>query len=39
MLYRSDKLIGVLAQRDANIEELMYKDLCQIGTVAKLLSW
>ncbi len=34
--YRSDKLIGVLAQRDANIEEPELKDLCRIGTVAKI---
>jgi ATP-dependent Lon protease len=34
--YRSDKLIGVLAQRDANIEEPEVKDLCKIGTVAKI---
>ncbi len=34
--YRSDKLIGVLAQRDANIEEPDVKDLCRIGTIAKI---
>jgi ATP-dependent Lon protease len=34
--YRSDKLIGVLAQRDANIEEPEVKDLCKIGAVAKI---
>jgi len=34
--YRSDKLIGVLAQRDANIEEPDVKDLCKVGTIAKI---
>src|ERR1019366_8552835 len=34
--YKADKLIGVLAQRDANIEEPDVKDLCKIGTVAKI---
>ncbi len=34
--YKSDKLIGVLAQRDSNIEEPEIKDLCKIGTVAKI---
>jgi ATP-dependent Lon protease len=34
--YKADKLIGVLAQTDANIEEPEPKDLCRIGTVAKI---
>lgn len=34
--YKADKLIGVLAQRDSNIEEPEVKDLCRIGTVAKI---
>jgi ATP-dependent Lon protease len=36
--YKADKLIGVLAQRDANIEEPEVKDLCRIGTVAKIVK-
>lgn len=36
--YRSNKLIGVLAQTDSTIEDPEAKDLCQIGTVAKLVK-
>jgi len=36
--YKSDKLIGVLAQIDANIEDPEVKDLCKIGTVAKIVK-
>lgn len=36
--YKVDKLIGVLAQKDANIEEPEPKDLCSIGTVAKIVK-
>jgi len=36
--YKTDKLIGVLAQRDANVEDPEVKDLCQIGTVAKIVK-
>lgn len=36
--YKADKLIGVLAQRDANVEDPEVKDLCQIGTVAKIVK-
>jgi len=36
--YKLDKLIGVLAQRDANIEEPEPKDLCSIGTIAKIVK-
>ncbi|MEO7531661.1 MAG: endopeptidase La, partial [Sediminibacterium sp.] len=36
--YKLDKLIGVLAQKDANIEEPEPKDLCKIGTVAKIVK-
>uniref|UniRef100_UPI002B4040ED LON peptidase substrate-binding domain-containing protein n=1 Tax=Pseudomonas aeruginosa TaxID=287 RepID=UPI002B4040ED len=32
-VYKGDKLIGVLAQKDANIEEPEPGDLCKIGTV------
>ncbi len=36
--YKGDKLIGVLAQKDSNIEEPELKDLCEIGTVAKIVK-
>ena len=36
--YRDSKLIGVLAQTDSTIEEPAVKDLCLIGTVAKILK-
>src|SRR6478736_3526623 len=36
--YKGDKLIGVLAQKDPNIEEPELKDLCTTGTVAKIVK-
>ena len=36
--YRSDKLIGVVAQKDSNIEDPEAKDLEDIGTVAKIIK-
>jgi ATP-dependent Lon protease len=36
--YKTDKLVGVVAQKDANIEEPEPGDLCQIGTVAKIVK-
>jgi ATP-dependent Lon protease len=36
--YKADKLIGVVAQKDANIEEPEPKDLCSIGTIAKIVK-
>lgn len=36
--YKTDKLIGVLAQKDSNIEEPELKDLCEVGTVAKIVK-
>jgi ATP-dependent Lon protease len=36
--YKADKLIGVVAQKDANIEEPDPKDLCSIGTIAKIVK-
>ncbi len=36
--YKQDKLIGVVAQKDANIEEPGADDLCKIGTVAKIIK-
>src|SRR3978361_2161878 len=34
--YKKDKLIGVLSQRDANVEEPEPGDMCTIGTIAKI---
>lgn len=34
--YKADKLIGVVAQKDSNVEEPAIKDLEDIGTVAKI---
>jgi ATP-dependent Lon protease len=36
--YKTDKLVGVVAQKDPNIEEPEPADLCQIGTVAKIVK-
>ncbi len=36
--YKSHKLIGVLAQTDSTIEDPGIKDLCSIGTVAKIVK-
>lgn len=36
--YKATKLIGVLAQKDANIEDPELKDLCSTGTVAKIVK-
>src|SRR6187401_3511919 len=36
--YKGDKLIGVVAQKDSNIEDPGVKDLEQIGTVAKVVK-
>ena len=36
--HSGDKLIGVLSQSDGNIEEPQFKDLNQVGTVAKILK-
>ncbi|NNV53843.1 endopeptidase La [Panacibacter sp. KCS-6] len=36
--YKTDKLIGVLAQKDPNVEEPAVHDLCTIGTVAKIVK-
>src|SRR5829696_4655365 len=35
--YKSDKLIGVLAQKDSTIEDPEEKDLENVGTVAKII--
>ena len=36
--YKSNKLIGVLAQIDSTIEDPEVKDLCSIGTIAKIVK-
>ena len=36
--YNKDKLIGVVSQKDGNIEDPTPADLCQIGTVAKIIK-
>ncbi|MEN9697855.1 MAG: endopeptidase La [Bacteroidota bacterium] len=36
--YNKDKYIGVVAQKDGNIEDPNPADLCQIGTVAKIMK-
>ncbi len=36
--YKTDKLIGVLAQKDANVEDPQMHDLCAVGTVAKIVK-
>ncbi len=36
--YKADKLIGVIAQKDSNIEDPEKKDLEDVGTVAKIIK-
>ncbi len=36
--YKGDKLIGVVAQKDSNVEDPAIKDLEKIGTVAKIVK-
>ncbi len=36
--YKSDKLVGVVAQKDSNVEEPTVSDLEDIGTVAKIVK-
>ncbi|WP_205510155.1 endopeptidase La [Longitalea arenae] len=36
--YKADKLIGVIAQKDSNVEDPAVKDLEDIGTVAKIIK-
>src|SRR5687767_14164321 len=36
--YKGDKLIGVVAQKDSDVEDPGVKDLEQIGTVAKIVK-
>jgi ATP-dependent Lon protease len=36
--YKVDRTIGVVAQRDAEIEEPVFSDLCQVGTLAHIIK-
>jgi ATP-dependent Lon protease len=36
--YKTDKLVGVVAQKDSNVEEPLVTDLENIGTVAKIIK-
>src|SRR3982750_1955593 len=36
--YKKDKFIGVLSQKDSNVEEPEPSDMCEIGTVAKIVK-
>ena len=36
--YKADKLIGVLAQKDSNVEDPETKDLESVGTIAKIIK-
>jgi ATP-dependent Lon protease len=36
--YKADKLVGVLAQKDSNVEDPGIEDLVNIGTVAKIIK-
>lgn len=36
--YKGEKLIGVVAQRDTTVEDPEAKDLCKIGTVARIVK-
>ncbi|RAJ02203.1 ATP-dependent Lon protease [Chitinophaga skermanii] len=36
--YKADKMIGVVAQKDSNVEEPAITDLSEVGTVAKIVK-
>jgi ATP-dependent Lon protease len=36
--YKTDKLVGVVSQKDSNVEEPVVSDLVDIGTVAKIVK-
>src|SRR3954462_6925153 len=36
--YKKDKLIGVLSQKDSNVEDPSPEDMCLVGTVAKIVK-
>ncbi|CAN5223585.1 endopeptidase La [soil metagenome] len=37
-VYKADKLVGVLSQKDSSIEEPVVSDLVEVGTVAKIVK-
>src|SRR5438045_8937893 len=37
--YKTDKLIGVIAQKDSEIEDPETKALESVGTIAKIIKW
>jgi ATP-dependent Lon protease len=36
--YKKDKLVGVLSQKDSNVEDPAPEDMCPVGTVAKIVK-
>ncbi|MET7001034.1 endopeptidase La [Chitinophaga defluvii] len=36
--YKTDKMIGVVAQKDSNVEDPNIADLCDVGTVARIVK-
>ena len=36
--YKKDKLVGVLSQKDASVEDPVPDDMCPVGTVAKIVK-
>ncbi|MEJ7673892.1 MAG: LON peptidase substrate-binding domain-containing protein [Chitinophagaceae bacterium] len=38
MLIKADKLVGVVSQKDSNVEEPTVSDLVDIGTIAKIVK-
>ncbi|WP_336514461.1 endopeptidase La [Pollutibacter soli] len=36
--YKTDKMVGVLSQKDSNIEDPAFKDLVSLGTVARVIK-
>lgn len=36
--YKKDKLVGVLSQKDSNVEDPTPEDMCPVGTVAKIVK-
>jgi ATP-dependent Lon protease len=36
--YKTDKLVGVLSQKDSNVEDPSISDLVSVGTVAKIIK-
>lgn len=37
-IYRNDKIIGTISQKDVNVEDPVFEDLYKIGTVAKIIK-